>query len=103
MYNDALTIAISSHYSDDIYYIKKKLAVIAFNSREYHDAEKLFLEVRNYHSQNGVPGSDIRILYTDLRLAEIYDYLQDYPYVILCILNNKKLNILNCRLVILLF
>jgi len=77
-------MAVNTQEFDDVYYIKKKLAVIAFNSKQYLDAGKLFSEVRDYYSQNNVPSNDLRMLYIDLRLAETYDNLQNYQYVVSC-------------------
>lgn len=80
-YNNALKVADTLHNEEDIYFIKEQLAVIAFFSKKYEEAEKLFLEVKGYLMRKGLKVDDLKISYITLRLAEIYDNLRNSKLV----------------------
>ncbi len=77
MYNRALQQATSHHDSEEEFLIKQQLAIIAFSLRKFNDAEKLLLEVNNYLANNKTD-DDIRKSHVTLRLAETYEYLNNF-------------------------
>lgn len=76
-----MKIAADNQDVADIFVIKTKLAAIAFYMKKYKEAETLFMEIKKHLIGNGVKSNDLQLLYVNLRLAEIYDGLQNYELV----------------------
>ncbi|XKL66584.1 hypothetical protein PGB90_010004 [Kerria lacca] len=78
LYNQALEAALKSQDSENVYFIKQELGMIAFSLQKYKDAEMLFLEVESYLSDKKRKNDILNISRVMLKLAEIYENFNNF-------------------------
>lgn len=82
LYNEALQQANAANDLDHVCDIKQQLGMIAFAQENYKDAEKLLSEVKDHLLQKDKTDT-LRVSYVFLRLAESYQFIQDFKWVIM--------------------
>lgn len=77
LYNQALQQANAANDVDHVCDIKQQLGMIAFAQENYKEAEKLLFEVKD-HLLTKKKTDTLRLSYVLLRLAESYQFINDF-------------------------
>lgn len=90
-FNKALKTAIDTRDEEHEYIIKEQLALVSSLLKKYDEAEKLFVEVRNYFVAKNMQLDNLKMAYVNLKLAELYGCMKNDLYVIFHLLRVKLL------------
>lgn len=62
---------------DAVTYVYDVMANLAFDTGDYHKAEKLFVSVLQRLMSNGASEDDMRVIHISLKMAKVFEHMKE--------------------------
>nr|XP_012229829.1 PREDICTED: tetratricopeptide repeat protein 19 homolog, mitochondrial isoform X2 [Linepithema humile] len=73
----ALRQAQTIQHYDAVTYVYDVMANLAFDTEDYHKAEKLFVSVLQRLMSNGASEDDMRVIHISLKMAKVFEHMKE--------------------------